>query len=326
MKSTAVAPANIAFIKYWGRQNRELRLPTNSSISMNLSGAYTTTTVEFSPAHNHDEVDVVGSQFSQKEKDRIIQHVDYLRALNKVNLRAKIMTQNNFPKGTGIASSASGFAALTVAAAAALEMKASQKELTILARLGSGSASRSIPDGFVKWEAAKNSEDSFSHSLYPSSYWNICDILVILEDAPKDVSSSKGQDDVRSSPLFEKRLAAVPQRIIRLEEALKQKNFTQFGETLEEDCLDMHAVCQSQVPPILYWTDKTIEVMGAVRSWRNEGLPVYFTIDAGPNVHLICEEKDRESVINRIKVLGGIKNVIVNVPAQGAHLIEKHLF
>lgn len=314
MKATAIAPANIAFIKYWGRKDARLRLPYNASISMNLSACMTKTTVEFSDAFEKDAVIFAGG-FSAQEVERVTNHVDRIRERAGIGTRAKVTTQNSFPTSAGIASSASGFAALTVAAAKALGLDLSEKELTVLARVGSGSACRSIPDGFVKWEG------EFAYSLYPYDYWDLRDIIAIVEGNAKDVSSSVGHDVVTTSPYFQKRLAALPGRIARMEEALQTKNFQLFGDVTEEDCLDMHHVMQTQNPPLMYWRDATKRIMDAVVSWRKNGLPVYFTIDAGPNVHVICEGKDEARILEMIKQIQGVRDVIVNKPARGVHLI-----
>lgn len=302
MKATAIAPANIAFIKYWGRKDAKLRLPYNPSISMNLSACTTKTTVEFSSGF---EKDMVLEGFDEK---RIIAHIDRLRKLAGVGLRAKISTKNSFPKSAGIASSASGFAALTVAAAAALGLKLSEKELSVLARLGSGSACRSIPDGYVKWES------EYAYSLYSPEYWDLRDILVIVENKQKDVSSSAGHEGASTSPFFTKRLVEVPKRIRRLEAALAKKDFQKLGEVIEEDCLDMHHVMQTQSPPLFYWNEKTKHVIRAI---KKSGLPAYFTIDAGPNVHIICESKDEKRVTDLFKNW----KIIINKPSRGAHSI-----
>lgn len=305
MKATAVAPANIAFIKYWGRRDARLRIPANPSISMNLSVCTTTTSVEFSKDFTGD---VVSEGFDKK---RIVDHIDRIRMIAKTNDRVRVTTTNTFPASTGIASSASGFAALTVAALAALELKLSEKELTNLARLGSGSACRSIPDGFVKWEG------EYAHTLYPHTHWDLRDIIVLVENKSKDVSSSVGHDAAHTSPFFKKRLLEIPERISRLENALRTKNFQMLGEVTEEDCLSMHRVMQTQTPPLLYWSDETKEIMESVKLWRNEGLAVYFTIDAGPNVHLMCEGKDEARLARRLRG----KEIIINRPARGAHIL-----
>ncbi len=308
MKATAIAPANIAFIKYWGRKDADLRIPYNPSISMNLSACTTTTAVQFSDAYEKDMI-IFRDGFSDKEVARVITQLDRIRRYAGVETRAKVETENSFPKSAGVASSASGFAALTVAATAALGVKLSEKELTELARLGSGSACRSIPDGFVKWE------DTYTYSLYPPAYWDLRDILVIVEHTAKDVSSSAGHDLVETSPFFTKRLQEIPKRINRVETALAKKDFRMLGEMMEEDCLDMHHVMQTQAPPLYYWGDKTTQV---TRDLKKSRLPAYFTIDAGPNVHIICEGKDEENVR---RLFEKDYQLIVNKPAPGAHLI-----
>jgi diphosphomevalonate decarboxylase len=301
MKATAVAPANIAFIKYWGRKDARLRIPYNPSISMNLSNCITTTTVEFSRDFQEDEVN---EGFGTK---RILEHVNYLRVLAGSDEYVHIRTENSFPTAAGIASSASGFAALTVAAAAALGLKLSERELTELARVGSGSACRSIPDGFVKWDG------EFAYSLYPHDYWDLRDIVVIVGDTGKDVSSSAGHDTVTTSPFFEKRLAAIPARITKLETAFATKDFQMLGKVMEEDCLDMHHVMQTQSPPLYYWNDETKRIVDML---KKSGLPAYFTIDAGPNVHIICEGKDEQTLTEYFKKW----KLIINKSAKGAHL------
>ncbi len=302
MKATAQAPANIAFIKYWGKKDTEKRLPYNPSISMNLNGCTTTTIVEFSPDFDKDRVS------EGFDKRRILDHVDRLRNIAGSKEKVRVITKNNFPKSAGIASSASGFAALTVAAAAALGLTLTEKELTTLARLGSGSACRSIPDGFVKWEG------EYARSLYPHDYWDIRDILVIIDAKTKKISSSEGHDRVETSPYFQKRLRDIPGRIARVEAALKKKDFHALGEVIEEECLDMHHVMQTQDPPLFYWTDDTKKVIGEL---KRSGIPAYFTIDAGPNVHIICEAKDEKRVMKLFKNW----QTIVNKSTKGAHLI-----
>jgi diphosphomevalonate decarboxylase len=167
MKATSVAPANIAFIKYWGKTDEQLRLPLNPSISMNLSNTYTETTVEFHPDFIQDEIKLFDGVFSEDEIKRTITSLNLIREKANSHYFARVVTKNTFPKGAGAAASASGFAALTVAAFAALEIKLSEKELSMFARLGSGSACRSIPDGFVEWDNA------FAYSIYPSDYWDL---------------------------------------------------------------------------------------------------------------------------------------------------------
>lgn len=326
MKATAKAPANIAFIKYWGKADEALRIPLNDSISMNLSGAYTTTTVEFSPTFLEDSVELQDGIFSEKETARVVAGLNRIREISGTKTKARVVTQNSFPKGAGSAASASGFAALTVAGFAAVNQKRSEKELTIIARLGSGSACRSIPNGYVLWKKGSTSSDSYAYSLYPASHWDIRDALVIIDSRMKKISTTTGMEQVATSPLLSTRLNAISKRIEQCIAAIKDKNFEKLGNVMEEDCLDMHAVMQSQSPPCMYWNDTTRMIMDNVRAWRSDGLPVYFTIDAGPNVHIMYEAKYEAELTEKLTSLSGVEKIIYNSATDGAKLIENHLF
>jgi diphosphomevalonate decarboxylase len=326
MKATAIAPSNIAFIKYWGKENKILRTPLNSSISMNLTGAYTTTTVEFSDHYEKDIISIEGGFFSTKEEARVVQALDRIRKKSGMSHHARVVTHNTFPKGAGAAASASGFAALAVAGFAAAGVSMSEKDLTIFARMGSGSACRSIPDGFVLWEKGNSSDTSYAYSLYPHDYWDLRDILVIVDMGMKKVSTTEGMESVSTSPKLTERLFSLPDKITAMREALKEKNFPKLGEMIEGDCLNMHEVMETQEPPLVYRNETTQKITSAVIDWRKEGLSVYFTIDAGPNVHLICEASEELKVIEKLKNFPGVLQVIINKPAPGAHIVHSHLF
>ena len=336
MKATAVAPSNIALIKYWGKIDEELRLPANASVSMNLDNLITITTVEFSHKYKTDTIHFLRSskfikktlerEFNESEKNRIIRHLERIRVMAHIQDKAAVATSNNFPKGSGIASSASGFAALTVAGCVAAGLAISERELTILARLGSGSACRSIPDGFAMWQRGKTSEESFAYSLFPASHWELRDILCIVDAKPKKTLSTDGMRHASASSLWGIRQLELPKRICLIKQALKEKNITLLGNIIEKDCLDMHSVMQTQTPPLFYWNDDTKRIINSVIDWRRRGLPVYFTIDAGPNVHLICESISEKEVTEKAKTLSGVQQILINKPSSGAHLIHSHLF
>lgn len=327
MKTTAQAPANIAFIKYWGKRSDALRLPLNDSISMNLDGAMTTTTVEFSDTQqHHDDVSFIGESVSEKEIMRIVTHLDRIRRLAKKNIFARVITKNSFPKSTGIASSASGFAALTVAATHALELHLTEKELTVIARLGSGSACRSIPDGFSWWHAGKKSGDSYAESIYPSTWWNLCDVLCIVSKEAKKVSTTDGMDGIKTSPYWKARIHGIPEKIQETRLAIERKDIEKLGTLIEEDAISMHNVMMTQTPPLFYWNDATMRVIRELYTLRADGVAAYFTIDAGPNVHIICQNGDKERVYEQVKNIPGIQDVMISAPATGARVIERHLF
>jgi len=324
-KVTAIAPANIAFIKYWGRKDEKLRLPANNSLAMNLSNVFTITTVEFLENLKQDQIKMAGEKLDDKSKKRIVDHLERIRNLANIKVHARVVTKNNFPKGTGIASSASGFAALTLAASKSAGLNLSEKELSIIARQGSGSACRSIPDGFTEWIAGNSSETSFAHSIFPANWWKICDITVLISKTSKKVSSSEGHDLAESSPFYPVRIADMENKVSEIKIAIKGKNFEKFGEILEEEAINMHAVMMTSRPAILYWLPKTLELILLIREWRSNNLPIFFTIDAGPSVHLICE-KENEMKVTQMLSKSGFKDFIVNNPSSGAKLVDDNLF
>jgi diphosphomevalonate decarboxylase len=324
-KATAVAPSNIAFIKYWGRKDETLRLPANGSISMNLSNLFTTTTVEFSSSFKEDSF-VLNGKKEDASTSRGVNHLERVRKYAGIKAKAKIVTENNFPTGTGLSSSASGFAALTVAAAAAADLSLSEKELSILARQGSGSACRSIPDGFVEWLDGNTSETSYSESLYPPDYWDIVDVVAVVSKQQKDVSSSEGHTKAASSPFMEKRLEGIKQKMERIKKVLKEKSFPTFGELTEEEALELHAIYITSHPSLIYLLPGTLRVMHAVKRWRADGLEVYFTLNTGQDIHLICQKKDAKKVAKLAEEIPEVQKTIINTPAKGARLIEKDLF
>lgn len=337
MKATAIAPSNIAFTKYWGKKDEILRLPENGSISMTLSNLLTTTTVEFSQEYKNDLVVINGKGLEEDGEERISKHLDRIRKLAfniegaklfhlEGGMKAKVVSKNNFPSGTGLAASASGFAALTMAAASAAGLTLSEKELSILARQGSGSACRSISGGFVEWLDGDTSDTSYARQIFKPDHWNIADVVVIFSKQKKDVSSSLGQTGARSSPFMALRVTRMKQKNKLIKELIRGKKFTEFGELLEAEALEFHAITLTQTPPLIYWLPTTVLIMKLVQSWRGTGLPVYFTIDTGQNVHLIVEQKNIKNVVKKLKNIVQVRDIIINKPGQGARLSQKHLF
>lgn len=318
MKATAQAPSNIAFVKYWGRKDELLRLPENGSISMNLSNLTTTTEVEFGDFEN-DYIEINGKS-EDLEGSRAVKHLDRIRSIAKIDLKAKVVTSNNFPTGTGLSSSASGFAALTLAASKAAGLNLSPKELSILARQGSGSACRSIPDGFVEWLDGDTSDTSYGVSVFSPDHFEIADVIAVVSTEKKFLATSEGQKSARSGIFFEKRLEGIPEKIIKVKKLIQDKNFSDFGDLVEREALEFHSILFTSNPPLFYWTPGTVAVMKYVQSLRREGLECYFTINTGQDVHVICKKEDAEKVSVKLKELPEVIKTIVNFPAPGAHL------
>ncbi len=325
-KATAVSPANIAFIKFWGKRNPLLNIPFNNSISMNLSNCLTITTVEFNSNFLDDSVSVDGKEVLDSKKDRVVKILNLVRKKSKIDLKAKVVSQNNFPQGAGIASSASAFSALALASSEAAGFSLPQKQLSILARRGSGSACRSIIDGFSEWKAGASDKTSYSIQIAKLDYWGLRDVVVVVDQKEKKVGSTEGHELATSSPYFRPRLKLLPARIGKIKKAFFNKDFEKFGKIIEEEAVDLHIMAMASDPPVYYWNEGTMEIVKAVQEWRESGLSVYFTIDAGPNVHLICLKKDAKKVSDEAKKLKKVAFTIINEPCRGTHLIDKHLF
>ncbi|MBP9718891.1 MAG: diphosphomevalonate decarboxylase [Candidatus Levybacteria bacterium] len=324
-KATAIAPSNIAFIKYWGVKDEQLKLPQNPSISMNLSNLLTTTTVAFDESFEKDSVMFNGEVQSVVE-NRALKHIERIRKLANIKTNVKVITQNNFPTGTGLSSSASGFAALTLAGAKAAGLHLSEKELSVLARQGSGSACRSIPDGFVEWLDGDTSETSYAVSLYPPEYWDIVDIVAIVSTDKKEISSTEGHKLATTSAFFDTRLKQNKQKIVQIKQYMQQKDFTRFGELIEAESLELHAIYMTSHPSLLYLLPESLRLLHLVKKWRNEGLEVYFTLNTGQDVHLICEKKNAKKLQELLHALPFVKETIYNTASRGARESTDHLF
>ncbi len=320
-KATGCSNSNIALIKYWGNTDDDLRLPANGSISIVLDGLTTTTTVEFSDQLAHDVVTIGGKLVNGDPAVRVSHHLDHVRHMAGVTHFASVISENNFPTGVGIASSASAFAALSVASTAALGMRLSEQELSALARLGSGSAARSIPAGFVEWYVAKRHEDSYAESFATPDYWPLVDLIAIVSRIHKTTGSTEGHALANTSPYQEARVVSAPERIAICKRAVLGRDFDTLAEVVERDSTMMHAVMMTGNPAVFYWQPPTLAIMASVRDWRAAGLPVCYTIDAGANVHCLCLPDYAEILSAKLRAIHGVDDVLRALPGGAAHVI-----
>ena len=198
--------------------------------------------------------------------------------------------------------------------------------MSILARLGSGSASRSIYGGFVEWLAGKKNEDSYAIQIAKPDHFDMRMLVTIIKEDEKEVSSTKGHALVKENPFLKARLKIINKYLKEVREGIKKKDFTRVGKAAEFDCISMHATMMTSTPMVLYWTTGTIRVMHAVEKWRREGLECYFTIDAGPNVKVMCMPEDVKKIENKLKEINGVKDVIENRAGEDAEVSQNHLF
>ncbi|MBE0689377.1 MAG: diphosphomevalonate decarboxylase [Anaerolineae bacterium] len=295
-QATARAHPNIAFIKYWGNRDAALRLPANSSLSMNLDGLYTETTVTWNDRQTADSLVLNGIEQSGQPLARVSAHLDHMRQRLNFPAQAHVESNNNFPTGAGVASSAAAFAALTVAAVAAAGSQLDERELTTLARLGSGSAARSVPGGFVEWYAADSHEDSYAESIFPPQHWDLVDVIAVVSSAHKARGSTEGHGAANTSDLQPARVAGAAGRLEICKNAIRDCDFEAFAQVVEHDSNLMHAVMMTSRPPLFYWKPASLMLMELIRELRTAGLRVCYTLDAGPNVHCICVRDDASRV------------------------------
>lgn len=324
-KATAVAHPNIAFIKYWGQTDPALNLPANPSLSMNLGFLTTVTTVEFCADLAVDAVVIDNEPATARALARVVEHLDRVRALAAVEHRARVVSRNGFPAGTGLASSAAAFAALSLAATRALDLELEEAALSRLARMASGSACRSVPGGYSLWEGDGH-EQSFARQVAPPAHWDLRDVVALVSYEHKAVSSYDGHGSAPGSPFYAARLAAIPALLGAVRRGIAERSLETMGPAVEADALAMHAVMMTSRPGLLYWEPATVRVLHAVRAWRDEGLRVFFTMDAGPNVHCLCEAPHAPEVERRLRNLDGVLDVLSSSPGEGVRLSEAHLF
>ena len=321
--AAALAHPNIAFIKYWGDQDPCLRIPANGSLSMNLAGLTTQTRVSFETALRGDRLAINGGSILGAGLARVAELLDRVREQAGLRLFAQVDSHSNFPIGAGIASSAAAFAALSLAASTAAGLDLSESELSRLARSGSGSACRSIPGGFVEWQAGSRDEDSYAFSLAPAEHWALVDCIVLVDQAHKAVGSTAGHALALTSPIQQARVADAPRRLEICRKAILTKDFQSLAEIIELDSNLMHAIMITSTPPLLYWQPATLAVMRLVQEMRHGGLPAAYTIDAGPNVHVLTPAEAASEVIARLAALEGVQQVLTAAPGGAAALVDE---
>lgn len=277
---------------------------------MNLDGLFTRTTVSFTSAKT-DSLIINSAEVTGKGLERVSYVLDLVRKMANLHERAEVSSENNFPAGAGIASSAAAFAALALASSRAVGLTLSEAQLSVLARRGSGSASRSIPAGFVEWQMGKDEADSYAYSIAPVDHWNLVDCVAIVSASHKKTGSTEGHAIAGTSPLQNARVEDAPRRIELCRNAILKKDFEAFANIIEHDSDMMHSVMMTSNPPLMYWQPATVEIFHQVREWRASGLPVGYTVDAGANVHVLCLGEYKVEVEKRLREIPGVSNVLV---------------
>ncbi|HHJ3974337.1 TPA: diphosphomevalonate decarboxylase [Enterococcus faecium] len=323
-KGKARAYTNIALIKYWGKKNEELILPMNNSLSLTLDAFYTETEVIFSDSYMVDEFYLDGTLQDEKATKKVSQFLDLFRKEAGLSLKASVISQNFVPTAAGLASSASGLAALAGACNTALKLGLDDLSLSRFARRGSGSACRSIFSGFVEWEKGHDDLSSYAKPVPSDSFEDdLAMVFVLINDQKKEVSSRNGmRRTVETSSFYQGWLDSVEGDLYQLKQAIKTKDFQLLGETMERNGLKMHGTTLAAQPPFTYWSPDSLKAMDAVRQLRKQGIPCYFTMDAGPNVKVLVENSHLSEVQETFTKLFSKEQVITAHAGPGIAIIE----
>jgi diphosphomevalonate decarboxylase len=322
------AAPNIALVKYWGMRDPARGLPYNSSLSLTLDRMRTRTAVCFDPMQERDELILNGERIDGPARADASRFLDYVRERSGVTSFAEIRSSNNFPTASGLASSASGFAALAGAGASAAGLRLTPRALSQLARLGSGSASRSIFGGFVEWRAGTRPDgrDCYAHPIAGPRHWpSFRDVVVLIDDAPskKTRSAEAMQSTVRTSPYYHERLREIPGRLARIRRAISLRDARTLFPLIMEECDSFRSVCETTVPSLDYLTASSRAVLAEVRSLNDAaGRPIAaYTHDAGAHVHVFALAGEAAAIRRRLRRIPGVRRTLELSAGAAAHPI-----
>jgi diphosphomevalonate decarboxylase len=316
--AVAVASANIALAKYWGKRDVPGNVPATPSVSLTLRGLETTTRVTFDDASRGDRFSLDGAEAMGRPLERVVKMLDEVRARAKTSARALVESRNDFPTASGLASSASGFAALARASTAALGLDVDAKGLSRLARRASASAARSVFGGFV---ALGTEDDAAAEPIAPPSHWPIAMVVAATTLDAKPVGSTEAMERTRaSSPYWDAWIADAPKIAGEIRSAILVRDLERLGDAVEASALRMHACAMGARPPVVYWSDATMRLLAEVRALRAKGIGAWATIDAGPHVKIVCAGDDASSIAERVSDL--CVRTIVARPGEGVRLVR----
>ncbi|MET0404665.1 MAG: diphosphomevalonate decarboxylase [Cystobacter sp.] len=330
MKATALAHPNLALVKYWGKRDDALILPHQSSLSLTLSPLSVRTTVDFGVGES-DSVELNGYVARGSERERVLRVLETVRAEAKgLTLGpARMVSRGDFPASAGLASSAAGFAALAVAARAAAGLPADPRAASLLARLGSGSACRSVQGGLCEWMRGERPDgtDSYAVQRFDEKHWpELRMVVAIVSRDEKEVKSRDGMKNaVETSPYYAAWTKDAEAEVVRARDFIARRDLQALGEMCERNAWRMHATSLAADPPLCYLLPSTLALIHSLREQRKKGLPVWFTLDAGPNPCILTDAAN-EVAAEAVARACGATEVVRCVPGGDARLLQEHLF
>jgi diphosphomevalonate decarboxylase len=318
---TARANVNVALVKYWGKRDARLNLPANGSISLTLDGLHVDATCAFG-AGGGDAYTIDGAPASAGDDARLRGFLDVVRREAGTDAPVRVATTSGVPIGVGLASSAAAFAALALAASRAAGLRLEPPALSALARRGSGSAARSIFGGFVEWHRGTRDDgrDSIAEPLLDPGAWDVRVVVAVTSAARKAVSSRDGMARATASPLYPAWVEIAERDLGEARAAIRARDVEALGLVAEHSALAMHAVGLAARPPLLYWRGATVECLHRVWALRAEGTPAFVTIDAGPQVKVLCLAADAAAVAAALRDVPGVERVLTCEPGRGAEV------
>ncbi len=323
---TAVAGTNIALCKYWGKRDAALNLPATGSLSLTLAEMGTRTTVRFGGVSGGDRVRLGGAPADQRFAFRVSQFLDVVRKQAGISDAAEVVTENSVPTAAGLASSASGFAALALAASRAAGLMLAPPALSGLARLGSGSAARSIFGGFVEMARGERADggDAVAHVIDDAGAWDLRMVVAVTATGPKPLGSTAAMErTARTSPFYAAWVTGCDADLADARAAIAARDLDALGRVAERSALRMHATALAADPAIVYWNGATLAAMNTVLELRAQKVAAYFTIDAGPHVKVLCAAADAARVAEALAATPGVQRTVVASPGPGARVIEQ---
>jgi diphosphomevalonate decarboxylase len=314
---TAIAHANIALAKYWGKADAAENLPAVPSLSLTLAALSSKTRVEPDGALAADEVTLDGREAKGRERDRVVGVLEELRRLSGDRLFARVASSNDFPTASGLASSASGFAALALAGATAFGLELPPSEVSAIARRASASAARSVFGGYVALGAGARSAEP----VLPGDGFPLCMVIALTQSGPKSVGSTEGMlRTAKTSPYYPAWLESAPSVYETIRRSVLARDLEALGPAVERSALMMHASMFAAEPPLVYFSSATLAAMDAVRRLRTGGTPAYFTMDAGPHVKVLTAAEHAQRVAEALRATPGVERVVVSASGKDAHL------